>query len=108
SRQFIGGTSLLQRATGVAIRQDDRLVRVKDFRRFGHEMDSAKSDDIGVRLLSLISKPEGVAHVISKVLNRPDLVIVSQNDGVAFLFKTEDVLFQIKSGLHGTTMRQNA
>jgi len=55
-------------------------------------MYAAEKDDVGFGLLRLIGKAERIAHKIGHALDRLDLVIVREDDGVAFAFQTENFL----------------
>ncbi len=84
--QFRGGTTFLQRAAGVFVRQEDHFGRIEDFGRFGHEMNAAKDNDFGLGFGRLLGKAQRIAHEIGHVLDFRDLVIVGQDDGVAAPF----------------------
>lgn len=93
--QLIAGTSLLKRASGVLIRENDDFVRICNFGRLRHEVDAAKCDDIGVGFFCLKGKPQRVANVVSDLLDFGDLVVVGEDDGVALFLKAQDFLTEV-------------
>ena len=93
---------MLQRTTCILVRQHDDFVRIDDLRRFRHEMNTAEDDHIGIGFLSLVGKAQGIAHKVGHFLDLTNLIIMSQNDRVAFLFETENILLKINRHDAGT------
>ena len=91
-----GGAGLLERATGVGVGQDDDLAGVHDLGGFRHEVDAAEDDDIGVGGLGLIGEAERVADVVGDILDVAGLIVVGEDDGVAFFLEGEDFLLEIE------------
>ena len=66
------------------------------FGRLGHKVNPAKKNDLGVGFGRLITEPEGIADEIGHFLNFPDLIIVREDDGVAFALQLRNVRRQIQ------------
>ncbi len=62
-------------------------------------MHAAENDHVRVGLLSVVTQSEGVAYVVGHVLNFTNLIVMRQDDSVAFLFETPDFFGQIRSRL---------
>lgn len=65
-------------------------------------MDTAEDDDVGVGVFRVISEAERIADVVRDILNISGLVVMGEDNGVAFLFQSKDFLFQIECG-HGNS-----
>jgi hypothetical protein len=96
-----GGAGLFEGASGVGIREDDDFVRVYDFGGFGHEVDAAEDDDIGIGGFGVVGEAEGVSDVIGDVLDVTGLVVVGEDDGVSRFFEGEDFFLEVECGGHG-------
>jgi hypothetical protein len=89
-RKLIGRAAVLQAAAGIHVGQDHRLFGRQDFRRFGHEADTAKSDDVGIGRRGFARQVEAVADEIGQVLDFRLLVIMRKDDGVALRLQPPD------------------
>ena len=102
--QFRAGTAFFERAAGVFVGQDDDFFGIHDFGRFGHKMHAAEGNDIGIGFFRLIGESQRVTHVVSHVLNGFNLVIMSEDNGVTFFFKAQNIGDEVdafESGGHG-------
>lgn len=79
-------------ASRLGIRQKNRFLGRQDFRRFGHEVNPAENDDIGVSLRRLHAQSQGISHKIPNILHFRQLVIVDQDDRIALLLEFFDLL----------------
>jgi hypothetical protein len=100
-RQVARIARLGQRTPGVQIGQENLLGRVHNLGRFGHEMNAAEKDDVGLRRLRLIGKSERITYVIRDLLDLLHLVIVRENDGILLLLQRQYVFLQ---GTHPLTL----
>ena len=100
SGQFLGRAGIAERAAGVEVGENHGLAGIDDFRSLSHEVDAAKSDDVGLRLGRPVGEAERVAHVIRQLLDLGSLVVVGENDGMALVFQALDFVGQE----HGITM----
>ena len=57
-------------------------------------MDAAKENDVGLRRLRLVGKPERIAHVIGHLLDFAHLIIMRQDHGVLVLLEGQDFLLE--------------
>ena len=60
-------------------------------------MNTAKKNDFGVSFRRLLTQPERIADEVGDLLNFPHLIIVREDDGVAFAFEFRDVRRQINA-----------
>ena len=60
---------IFQRAAGVHVWQDHRLLRRENFRGLGHEPYAAKGDHVGIGFGRLAGQVEAVSDKIREVLN---------------------------------------
>ena len=88
--EFWGRAAFLQRATGVRVRQDDDFAGVEDFGGFGHEMDAAEDDHIGLGFGGLLGEAERIADEIGDVLNFGNLIIMGKDERVKLSFQAEN------------------
>ncbi len=88
--ELVGRARILEAAAGVHVGQDDNLFGAEDFRRLGHEPDPAERDDIGIGRGGLARQIEAVADEIGEVLYLRLLVIMGEDDRVAFLLEARD------------------
>ena len=88
--EFFGGAGVGEGTTCGEVGQIDGGLGIDDFGSLCHEVDPAENNGIAVGRFSVIGEAEGIAHVIGDPLDRFDLIIVGENDGVAFLFQGED------------------
>ena len=80
-----------QRASRLQIGQQHHAVGVEDFGGFGHEVDPAKDDDLGVAHLSGLARQfQGIADKIGDFENLRALIIVGQNHRLARRLETVD------------------
>ena len=84
----------------IEIRQEDAFGRVEDFGRLRHEMDAAEEDDFGVGFGGLEAQSQGVADKIGYVLDFRHLVVVRENDGIAFPLQLRDIRGQIETKVY--------
>ena len=54
-------------------------------------MNTAESDDVGIGLLGPEGKPKRVAHIVGNILDFRDLVIVGEDDSVAFFLQVQNI-----------------
>ena len=94
--ELVGGAGLFEGATGVFVGKNDRFVRIENLGGFGHKVDAAEADDVGVGFLSLVCQTEGIADVVGEILNGADLVVVGQDDGIAFFFEAQNIFFEVE------------
>ena len=99
--QLIGRDRVGQRAASVEVGEQHRLVRAEDRRGLGHEVDAAERDHVGVGGRRLAREAERVAHEVGDVLNLGHLVVVSQDDRVAFLGQRADLALKPLDLLRG-------
>ena len=85
--ELLGRDHVRHRAAGVLVRQKDGLSRREDLRRLRHEMHPAEDDHLRVRLRGLDAQSQGIADEIGDVLNLGNLVVVGQDDRLAFLLQ---------------------
>ena len=52
-------------------------------------MDAAEKNHVGLGGLRLVGEAEGIAHIVCDLLDRLDLVVVREDDGVALAFEGE-------------------
>ena len=67
-------------------------------------MHAAEGNDIGIGFFRLIGESQRVTHVVSHVLNGFNLVIMSEDNGVTFFFKAQNIGDEVdafESGGHG-------
>jgi len=95
SGEGVGGAAIGEGAPGVEIRKQNLFVGVEDFRRFRHEVNPGKNDDIGTRFGGFAGESEGVPDVVGDVLDVGILVVVGQNDRVQVFFQGRDRLEQV-------------
>ena len=86
-------------AAGIGSREDDLLFRREDGRGLGHEVHAAEDDDLAVHGGSGPGELQGVPHEVGDLLDRPNLVVVGQDDGIPLLLESPD-LFPQCSILH--------
>jgi hypothetical protein len=72
--ELIGGDGLGEGATGLRVREKNRLLRRQDGGGLGHEVDAAKDDDVSIGLGCLVREAERVPHVVGDVLDLGKLV----------------------------------
>ena len=92
---------MLERASGIPVRKDDRLSRVHYFGGFRHKVDTAEGDYIGIGGFGMVGESQGVAYIVRDILDVSGPIVVCKNDGVPLLFKREDFFLEIESGGHG-------
>ena len=56
-----------------------------------HEVHAAKKNDFSIGFRRLITQPEGIANKVGYLLNFPHLIIVREDDGIAFAFQFRDI-----------------
>ena len=61
-------------------------------------MDAAEHDDVRIRLLRLVSQPQGIAHEVRDLLDFPHLIIVREDHGVPLLLEAENFSAQVNGG----------
>ena len=54
-------------------------------------MHAAEKNDFGIGFGRLITQPEGIANKVGYLLNFPHLIIVREDDGIAFAFQFRDI-----------------
>ncbi len=54
-------------------------------------MHATEKNDFGIGFRRLITQPEGITDEVGYLLNFPHLIIVREDDGVAFAFQFRDV-----------------
>ena len=96
--KFLRRTAVLQAASGAHVGEDHGLLRAQDLRHLGHEADAAEGDDVGIGLGRLLRQVEAVADEIREVLQRRFLIVMRQDDGVAFLAEAIDLGAQVEAG----------
>ena len=89
-REFFGGAGIGEGATRREVGQIDGGLGIDDFGGLCHEVDATKNNGIAVGCFGVVGEAEGIAHVIGDPLDCFDLIIVCEDDGVAFLFQGED------------------
>ena len=99
--ELVGRAAVLERTAGVHVGQDDGLFRREDLGGLGHEADPAEGDDVGVGGGGLARQVEAVADEISQVLKLGLLVVMRQDDGVAFLLEALDLGQEVDAGEAG-------
>ena len=87
-------TGVAERATGIQVGNDHGFAGIHNFGGLAHEMDAAEGDDIGLGFRGAVSQAERIAHMVSQLLDLGDLVVVREDDGVAFFFETLDFVGQ--------------
>ena len=92
--EFAGVARFGEGAAGVEIGQEDFFVGVDDLGGFGHEVDAAEEDDVGLGGLGLVGEAEGVADVIGHFLDFAVLIIMGEDDGVFLFLEGEDFLLK--------------
>ena len=98
SGELFRRTGVAERATGIQVGNDHGFAGIHNFGGLAHEMDAAEGDDIGLGFRGAVSQTERIAHMVSQLLDLGDLVVVREDDGVAFFFETLDFVGQ-KHGL---------
>jgi len=83
--QLVGRDRVGERAAGVEIRQQHRLVGRQDRGGLRHEVDAAERDHVGVRVGGLPRQAERIAHEAGHVLDLGHLIVVGEDDGVPLL-----------------------
>ena len=81
--QLVGVDRVGQRAAGVEVGDQDRLLGREDRGGLGHEVDAAEGDHVGVGRGGLAREAERVADEVGDVLDLGHLVVVGEDDGVA-------------------------
>jgi hypothetical protein len=81
--QLIGRDRVGERAPGLEIGEQHRLLRGEDRGRLRHEVDTAEDDHLAARGRRLAREPERVAHVVGDLLHLRNLVVVRQDHGVS-------------------------
>src|SRR5919106_221810 len=81
--KLVGVDRVRERATGVGIGDQDRLIGREDRGGLGHEVDAAEDDHLGVGGGGAAREPERITHVVGDVLDLGHLVVVGEDDGVA-------------------------
>ncbi len=100
SLELIGRTRVGQRASGIDVGHQHRLVGAENLRRLPHEVNAAEHyHPVGKRAGNL-RQGQGVADKIGHILDFPFLVIMGQDHGVAFLFQTEHLGAQRVFNIH--------
>src|SRR5690606_20508662 len=95
--ELFGRTAVLEAASRVHVGQDDDLFGAQYLRGLGHELDAAKGDDVGVGLRRLARQLERIADEIGEVLDFGLLIIMREDDGVAFLAEPFDFGAQVEA-----------
>ena len=54
-------------------------------------MHTAEKNDFGIGFRRLITEPEGITDKVGYLLNFPHLIIVREDDGIAFAFQFRDI-----------------
>ena len=89
--QSLRGHAIGQRASRLQIRQQYQAVGVEYFGGFGHEVDPAKDDDLGVaHLFGLARQFQGITDKIGDFENLRPLIIVGQDHRLARRFQLAD------------------
>jgi hypothetical protein len=98
--QRVGGAGVGERAAGVLVGQDDRLLRVEDLRGLRHEMDAAEEDQLGIALgLRGAREVERVPEVVGEVLDLGVLVVVREDHRTARTLEPIDLGEEIEGGV---------
>ena len=82
--------AFFERTAGVPVRENHQFVGIEYLRRFGHEVDAAEHDDLGVGRDGLLRQTERVAHEVGQILNLRNLIVVRQKDGLQLAFQVEN------------------
>ena len=85
--QFFRRATLLQRATGVTIRQQHGFFRRQNLRRLRHKMNATKDNDSCIGLGCLPCEAKRVAHVVCQVLNLRHLIIMRKHHSVEIVLE---------------------
>ncbi len=89
--QLRGGQGIGQGAAGALVGDEHGLPRGEDLRGFGHEVHPAEDDDVGVGLSGESRQPERITGMGGDVLALGQLIVVREDDGVAFGRQTADL-----------------
>ena len=92
--QLVGGDRVGERAAGVEVGEQHRLVGRQDRGRLRHEVDAAEGDHVGLGVGRLAREAERVAHEVRHVLHLGHLVVVRQDHGVPLLRQRPDLALQ--------------
>ena len=98
SGELFGGATVLQAASGIHVGQDDDLLRAQDLGGLGHEAHPAKRDDVRIGRLRLATEIQAVADEVRNILDIGRLVIMREDDRVAFLAQPVDLGAQVEAG----------
>ncbi len=102
SAQLLAGDHVGHGAAGMFVRNDDGLAGIQNGRGFGHEMDAAEHDAFRIDLGGLAGEFKGVAVEVSDVLDVGQLVVVGQDDRLAFVLQFTDFIVDV----HGKSPRR--
>jgi hypothetical protein len=83
--QALDGDHVGHRAAGVGTGQKDDLLRRQNRRAFGHEMNAAENDHLALGARRFQRQGQGIAGNVGHGLNLVALVVVRQQQGIAFL-----------------------
>ena len=89
--ELLRGDGVCEGATRLEVRKEHLFVRTKNRSRFGHEVDAAKDDQIGVGLGRLACQGEGVPCEVGEILNLRDLIVMRKEDRVALFPQPVDL-----------------
>ena len=92
------GAPVRERAAGGQVGQDHDPLGIQDLCGLGHEVDPAEHDHVRLRVARGPGELEAVADKIREILNLRVLVIVREDDGVAFATQTLDLSVKIGAG----------
>ena len=93
--QLVGVDRVGERAAGVEVGDQHRLLGREDRGGLGHEVDAAEGDHVGVGGGRLAREAERVAHVVGDVLDLGQLVVVGEDHRVALGGERADLLAQL-------------
>ena len=88
--QLFDGEGVGQGAAGLGVRDEDGPVGAQQGSGLGHEVDSGQHDGACRALGGQAREGQGVADVVSHVLDLGGLVVVGEDDRVALLCEATD------------------
>src|SRR5579859_214766 len=94
--EFLGRAAVFERAAGGHVGQQHGLVRADDLGDLAHEADAAEHDDVGIGGRRLARQIQRIADEVSEILDLSVLIIVRENNRVAFFLETLNLSGQIK------------
>ena len=93
--ELVRRARIFKTASRIQIRQNHDFFRAEDLGRIRHELHTAKRDDIGIGGRRLARQFQRIAHEIGQILNFRLLVVMRQNDRVAFLAQAVNLRAQV-------------